>query len=238
MRWWHGVTVWALLAATGVPAPASIFSKRTKPNPNERVPQLIVTVKTDTDEGKRAAAAGELRQFDPNAFPEIVPVLIDVLKNDPKPSVRSEAAQSLSRLRPISQDAGAALEQAASKDAALRVRWQARSALMHYHLGGYHKGKNTPPPTGPILDPRTEEPPLAPGYAKTLTGKVTPPSGPSGANAGSSTPTVSTPTVSTPTVNDTTPRPLPPGPVQGPTVPVEPPQLKTPPPSGPQGSPF
>ena len=84
----------------------------TKPSPAERVPELIVIVKTDKDESKRAAAAEELRQYDPAANPDIVPVLIDVLMNDAKPAVRTEAAETLGKLRPVSQEAGWALEQA------------------------------------------------------------------------------------------------------------------------------
>src|SRR5579872_1032934 len=70
-----------ILPAWALPAPADgifgLFSKKPKPNPAERVPQLIVTLKTDQDERKRAAAATELASFDANAFSEIVPVLVD-----------------------------------------------------------------------------------------------------------------------------------------------------------------
>ena len=45
----------------------------------------------------------ELRQFDTKAFPDIVPILADVLRTDAKASVRLEAAQSLARIRPVSQ---------------------------------------------------------------------------------------------------------------------------------------
>ena len=48
-----------LLPSWCVPAQAQgFFSKRTvRPNPAERVPQLIVAIKTDPDERKRAQAA-------------------------------------------------------------------------------------------------------------------------------------------------------------------------------------
>src|SRR5439155_25781395 len=115
------------VGALALPAPAGIlFGKKTKPNPAERVPELIVIVKTDKDESKRASAAEELRQYDPAAHGDIVPVLIDVLMNDPKPAVRVEAAESLGKLRPISQEAGWALEQAKEKDSSMRVRAKAR----------------------------------------------------------------------------------------------------------------
>ncbi len=126
MRFWRIPLVLISVGLLAVPAPAGIlFGKKTKPNPAERVPELIVIVKTDKDESKRASAAEELRQYDPKAFAEIVPVLIDVLLSDPKPGVRSEAAESLGNLRPVSQEAGWALEQARDKDASWRVRTKA-----------------------------------------------------------------------------------------------------------------
>jgi hypothetical protein len=150
-----------LLAVLPVAAHAGILfgKKPAKPSPNERVPELLMIVKTDGDEHKRVNAAEELRQYDPKQFPDIVPILIDVLLHDPKPSVRAEAAQSLSKLRPVSQQVGWALEQAVSKDPSMRVRLQARSALLQYHWAGYHAGKEPP-----LI--QTQEPPLAPPAGK------------------------------------------------------------------------
>jgi hypothetical protein len=126
-----------LVAMLAGPAPAGIlFWKHTKPNPAERVPQLLLTLKTDSDDSKRVSAAKELREFDPSAFPEMVPVLIDVLRHDPKTSVRLEVVQTLGKLRPISQEAGMALEEAVN-DSSWRVRWQARQTLLGYRLSGY-----------------------------------------------------------------------------------------------------
>jgi len=73
-----------------------IFGKKTKraPTAAERVPELLTIVKTDGDESKRAAAAQELRQYDPAQFPAIVPVLVDVLLTDKKPGVRAEATRA------------------------------------------------------------------------------------------------------------------------------------------------
>ena len=90
-------------------------------------------------------------------------VLIDVLRNDPKPGVRSEAAQSLSKLRPVSQPAGHALEQAMQNDASMRVRLQARSALLMYHWAGFHTTKLQ---DAPLL--QTKEPPLAPSLEPSI----------------------------------------------------------------------
>ena len=101
-----------LLLVVMLPIPATagiIFGKKTpKPTPQERVPELIKIVQSDGDENKRAAAVEELRQYDPAQFPDIVPTLVDALLNDKKPSVRSEAAHSLGKLRPVVQVGGQA----------------------------------------------------------------------------------------------------------------------------------
>jgi hypothetical protein len=146
-----------LVPAVVGPSYAGIFfgKKNKKPTPAERVPELLSQVKTDGDESKRTAAAQELRQYDPGQFPMIVPVLVDVLSTDSKPGVRAEAAQSLGKMRPISQQAGMALEQALANDASMRVRLQARSSLLQYHWSGYRSVRKDE------LVPQTKEPPLA-----------------------------------------------------------------------------
>src|SRR5207248_11771888 len=85
-----------LLPAVALPAPAGILfgRKSRKPNPVQRVPELLSVVKTDKDEHKRARAAEELRNYDPAAYPAIVTVLVDVLQNDRTPAVRAEAANT------------------------------------------------------------------------------------------------------------------------------------------------
>jgi hypothetical protein len=131
-----------MLAGLTVPAPAGIFfNKHPKPNPATRVPELLQSVRTETDDHKRAAAAQELRNYDPAAFPEIIPALVELALRDPNTGVRLEAVQSLSKLRPVSQQAGWALEQAGEKDSSRRVRFLARSALLQYHISGYRSAK-------------------------------------------------------------------------------------------------
>ncbi len=146
-----------LLPALAGPNYAGIFfgRKTKKITPAERVPELLAQVKNDGDESKRAAAAQELRQYDPTQFPMIVPVLVDVLLTDSKPFVRAEAAQSLGKIRPISQQAGMALDQALANDPSMRVRLQARSSLLQYHWSGYRSVRKDD------LVPQTKEPPLA-----------------------------------------------------------------------------
>lgn len=196
--------------ASPVPAGGIIFGKKgAKTTPEQRVPELINTLMTSGDENKRSEAVEELRQYDPGQFPQIVPALIEVLANDKKPAVRAEAAQSLGKIRPVSQQAGQALEQAL-KDSSARVRLQARSSLLQYHWAGYRTdGKPaTPPPPAtqpaptqakesPPTVPSTKEPPLA-----------TPPP------ASTTQPPAAAPPVIRPTA---APQPLPAGPERAPT---------------------
>jgi hypothetical protein len=159
----HGFLALAIVLAAGAPSHAQlIFSKKPKAKPSQRVPELILIVKTDSDEKKRAHAAEELRDYDSVTFGEIVPVLVDVLKNEKKQSVRLEAVNSLAKIRPVTTLAGHALEKAAADDENWRVRWQAKAALPKYHLAGYSskktdpKGKSTGEP--PLADPTTPLP--------------------------------------------------------------------------------
>jgi hypothetical protein len=164
------VLILLLVFLTSSSVSAGIFFNRrsSKVKPEERVPQLLVIVKTDGDEHKRASAAEELRNYDPVAFPALVPVLIDVLLTDKRSAVRAEAAQSLGRLRPVYADVGRALEHAVANDPSLRVRLQARSSLLQYQWAGYRKGNKgkgvqttEPPLAGPIspTPPRVSNPP-------------------------------------------------------------------------------
>jgi hypothetical protein len=162
-----------LLLLVTLPLPATagiIFGKKApKTTPQERVPELIKILQTDGDENKRAEAVEELRQYDPAQFPEIVPALIEALLGDKKPGVRSEAAHSLGKIRPVSQAVGQALESVLANDSAMRVRMSARSALLSYQWAGYRNNNNAkkdePPTTKepPLAPPpMTKEPPLAP----------------------------------------------------------------------------
>jgi hypothetical protein len=207
-----------------------IFGKKGKPTPAERVPELLGIAKADGDENKRSAAVEELRQYDPAQFPDIIPTLIDVLQNDKKPGVRAEAAQTLGKLRPVSQQVGMALEQSLAKDPSMRVRLQARSALLSYHWAGYHGGKkeDTPPQSKepPLAGPPTPLPPMSPT-------PVPPPSGSRVAPPLTPPPVVSPPPTTPPAPSPPPPmietnptvRPLPVGPA---TVPATPPKQEGP----------
>jgi hypothetical protein len=135
--------------AIALPAQAGIFTF--KPNsarakPETVVPGLLYTVKADPDEGKRADAATQLRDFDVRLFPDIVPVLVDVLQHDTKPCVRRAAAKSLGCF-PVTPLAGKALHEACTNDPSLKVRLHAWTAYVGYQLHGYHDLPTTPPPT-------------------------------------------------------------------------------------------
>jgi hypothetical protein len=148
-----------LFVAVNLQASASFpFGKKTKTDPVKRLPELVVQVQTDQDERKRANAAEELRHFDPQQFPDLVPLLIEVLKNDAKPTVRLEALQSLSKIRPTTQEARQAMDKAAASDTSLRVRLQARTSLMFYSVSAPAPKKNE---QGPVLTPvRPNDPPV------------------------------------------------------------------------------
>jgi hypothetical protein len=160
-----------VLVLVSLPVGASagiLFGKKgAKPAPQERVPELIRIIKTDGDENKRADACEELRDYDPAQFPDIVPVLVEAMLNDKKAGVRAEAAHSLGKIRPVSQMVGRALEKALADDASMRVRVQARSALLSYHWAGYHSAgkKDEPLVTSkepPLADPPGQGPALPP----------------------------------------------------------------------------
>jgi hypothetical protein len=153
-----------LVAGLATSASAGIiFGKKPKVVPEKRVPELLSIVMTDGDENKRYDAVAELRDYDPKQFPQIVPTLIEVLMNDKKPSVRSETAQTLAKLRPVSEQVAQALKYARDKDPSLRVRMQARSSLLSYEmsLGWWWGDRGKLKPDGPPPS-STQEPPLAP----------------------------------------------------------------------------
>jgi hypothetical protein len=182
MRWYaYLLLAGIVVAGTATDSDAQIFGpKKNKTTPQQRVPELLVIVQQDKDGHKRADAAEELRQYDPAQFPEIVPVLVDVLQSDPTAAVRIEAATSLGRMRPISVQAGQALEKACASDSNLRVRIQARTSLTYYQLSGYHAPKTKDAGKGPDLNkgPSTNEPPLGVGQEWLKNGQTPPPNAP------------------------------------------------------------
>lgn len=134
-----------------------LLKRGPRPNPTERVPELIQIVSSDLDDRRRAEAASELKDYDLKSFPDIIPALVEALKNDSSVAVRREAANSIGKMRPISQIGGYALEQAEANDPAIGVRVIANTHLKVWVLfHGYKKGRMPDP-----LANQSEEPPLA-----------------------------------------------------------------------------
>jgi len=157
------VLVSLITLALTAPAQGGLFKRSSKPDPAVHVPALIQTLKTDKDERARASAASDLHEYDGKAFPEILPALMEALASDPSPSVRAEAAESIGKIRPISTQAGYALEQARDNDRSTVVKLTARTALMKYRILGVIGGR----PESAVM--QTAEPPLAAGLStKTL----------------------------------------------------------------------
>jgi HEAT repeats len=140
------------------PTQAGIFRKSNRPDPAVQVPALLEVLKSSPDEKKRAAAASELRDYDAKAFPDLLPALVQALSTDPSSSVRSEAAETIGKVRPISPQAGFALEQAIANDKERAVRFAAQRALVKYRLLGYFGGGK-----GETATAQTSEPPFATG---------------------------------------------------------------------------
>jgi HEAT repeats len=203
-----------ILAGLVSPASAGLFFNRKAKSAPDRVPTLIGALKTDPEERHRADAARQLRDFDVTAYPEILPALIEAAQSDAKAGVRLDALQSLARVRPVSQQAGQTLESLADHDSSLRVRVQARSALIQYRLSGYHASRNVQKQQiGPTI-----EPPLAPTLE------------PAGLQAPSPSPAPNT----YEPYRSMTPMPIQVNPKPGPLVPVPAPRLEPAPmPTGP-----
>jgi HEAT repeats len=161
------LTLAALIAfAISNSAEAGLFRKPPRPDAATYVPKLAEILKASTDDHLRVQAANELRDYDAKAYPEVLPALIDALSGDTSESVRIEAAESIGKVRPVTAQAGYALEQASSKDKSILVRLAAKRALLHYRLLGV-LGKED-------LVIQTAEPPLAttPATAKATPGSV------------------------------------------------------------------
>lgn len=227
MRWRHLLLVLAFSLGLTIPVSAGIFfhRKETPTHAARHVSELLGTIKADPDTGKRMAAVEALRQYDAKTYPEIAAVLIDVLQHDVKAEVRAEAAASLGKLRPVAVEVGQALDQALATDPSSKVRWQARTALWHYHLSGYRSPREEGPPIGL---PTNKEPPLA---------APTPTAAPVEVKVVPSVPPTAPRIAPVPSNWTAAPQPMPAGPMRSPLVPTEPPALKSPPPTDASGGP-
>jgi hypothetical protein len=154
----------AVLASHAVAGPAdfprlrSLFGKKKDDQAPSKTKQLLETLRADTDEKKRRAAAEDLADVDPRANPDVMTGLIASLRQDPAVAVRTAAAEAIGKLKPVSAQAGVALEEAVQSDPADGVRKAAQAALFQYHLNGYKAV-----PAGTV---QSVEPPLAKAKTK------------------------------------------------------------------------
>jgi hypothetical protein len=123
-----------------------------KPLTPERVGQLLTILRSDLNEENRTHAAEELGKVDGSRYPEIIPLLIETMRSDPKPAVRAEVVDALAKIRPISKEAGKALD-AAKEDGSFKVRWHARTAARVYHSAGYQEQEKKVASTSPKAMP-------------------------------------------------------------------------------------
>ena len=195
--------------ALAVPASAGPFRRAPKPDPAVQVPALLETLKSDKDERARARAAAALDEFDGKAFPDILPALAAALASDPSASVREDAALAIGKIRPITPQAGYALEQALASDKSIAVRLKVRTALFQYRILGYFGGS-------PDLSVQSSEPPLAAG---TPTGSATTILRPT------PTPAPFSPTQAVPTPTPVGPKPTPAQSTEPPVAPPAPTRL-------------
>jgi hypothetical protein len=164
---------------------AGILQKTSKGDPAVVVPALIEALKSNRDEKARSAAAADLDDFDAKAFPDVLPALMDALATDPSPSVRSRAAESIGKVRPISAAAGYALERAVADDKSTSVRLSARMALLKYKVLGHMPGtkidtvvQSSEPPFasgGPVVKDLSSGTVLRPTPQPEKTGDTPPP---------------------------------------------------------------
>jgi HEAT repeats len=140
----------------------SLFERKKKDEPAPaRAKQLVDTLRSDPDEKKRKAAAEELAEYDPRGNAEVMAGLIASLRQDPAVSVRVASADTIGKLKPVSAQAGVALEEAVQADPSENVRKAAQGALFQYHLNGY-KATAT-------AATQSAEPPLAKAKSRAVT---------------------------------------------------------------------
>ncbi|MFO0936958.1 MAG: HEAT repeat domain-containing protein [Gemmataceae bacterium] len=127
---------------------------RKKADPAAKVKQLTETLRTDPDEKKRKGAAEELQETEAKLVPEVIPVLIASIRQDPSATVRASVAETIGKLKPVTASVGAVLETSASNDPSDVVRRAAQTALVAYQANGYRS-------TQPLSTAQTNEPPFA-----------------------------------------------------------------------------
>ena len=208
----------ALFAALPLQA-AGLFNRKSnqaaqaKPKADDATALIVRTLRTDADERRRAYAAESLARFDLKQHPQAGFALIEALSRDSSQLVRGAVVESLSKMRPMTQQVAEALEQASLADSSNQVRTAAGNALMPFVQAGYRpakreaanlakaqppapRGARPQPPLERIPSPNeTSEPPLADANtgAATEAAKVVAPRQPRPAEATPTIPKVNPP---------------------------------------------
>jgi hypothetical protein len=151
---------------------------RTKKNDAAKVKQLTETLRADSGEKKRKAAAVELREYDARVHPEMLAALVGALQKDASAAVRAEAAESIAQSRLVNTVAGLALEVAAVSDPARAVRDAAKQALWEYHLSGYRSTSGADGYVGQSPEPPLAKPPAPRPPIVRVAADTTPPPAP------------------------------------------------------------
>jgi hypothetical protein len=121
-----------------------------------------VTRADDKDKGRFGLGLNKLNPFrkkdetDAKHVPEVLPVMVASLKQDPSAAVRATVAESIGKLKPVSPNAGVVLEAAAANDPNEGVRKAAQNSLWAYQANGYRPQNVT------AVVPTAEPPKAAP----------------------------------------------------------------------------
>lgn len=100
-----------------------------------KIHNLLEVLQHHVSSSQRVKAARELRSYDWQCHPDVVPVLADVLLIDCEKKVRKAVAETLAKLHPCDPTAQVALEQAAISDPDFWTRKRSRKALDRIERG-------------------------------------------------------------------------------------------------------
>jgi len=142
----------------------SAQQQQSKPDPAQRVKQLVGTLQTDPDVAHRKAAVDDLSAADARGNAEVVAALTGSLQRDPSPAVRAAVAQALGEAK--SAGAAAVLAEVEKSDPDAGVRAAAKTALWRHQLNAQKVSGSTAPAGEPAFarppvsaSPRTVAPP-------------------------------------------------------------------------------
>jgi len=120
-----------------------------KPEPAQRVKQLVVSLQSDPDVTHRKAAVDELRAADARGTAEVLAALASSLQRDPSPAVRSAVAEALGEAK--SGSVAAVLAEVEKSDPDASVRAAAKTALWRHQLNAQKMTGSTAPTGEPLF---------------------------------------------------------------------------------------